>query len=120
MVYWGCSLETPYGLNLNDKITRMIIRLVKLTFKQNHVDEFLELFDVAKEKILSFEGCIGIELLRDLEHPNVFFTHSVWKTDEHLQEYRSSKIFGKYWVAVKKMFLTKAEAWSTDSIYKIQ
>ena len=120
MVYWACSWVTPYVLNLNDKTTNMIIRIVKLTFKQDHVDEFLALFDVAKEKILSFEGCIELELLRDKAEPNVFFTHSVWKADEYLQEYRSSKIFGTYWVEVKKMFMTKAEAWSLNSIYKNQ
>ena len=98
----------------------MIIRIVKLTFKQDHVDEFLELFDVAKEKILSFEGCIELELLRDQEEPNVFFTYSVWKADEYLQKYRSSKIFGTYWTQVKKMFMTKAVAWSLNSIYKNQ
>jgi len=105
---------------LNDKTTTMIVRIVKLTFKQDHVNEFLELFEVAKKKILSFEGCVTLELLRDKNNPNVFFTHSTWEEDEYLQQYRNSPVFRSYWMEVKKMFLTKAEAWSMHSIYKNQ
>ena len=109
-----------YGLSLNEIWDNMIIRIVKLTFKQGHVDEFQQMFDVAKEKILSFDGCMGLELLRDTEQGNVFFTYSMWEAEEYLQEYRGSKIFRCYWEETKKMFLSSAEAWSLESLYKNQ
>ena len=98
----------------------MIIRIVKLTFEQEHVDEFLQLFNAAKEKILSFDGCMQLELLKDIEQPNVFFTHSIWENKECLQNYRNSRIFRSYWKETKKMFASRAEAWSLESLYKNQ
>ena len=50
----------------------MITRIVKLTFKQEHVDDFLKVFNNSKEKIRSFEGCNHLELLQDINSVNVF------------------------------------------------
>ena len=42
----------------------MIIRIVKMSFIEIHVDEFLENFNLKKEKILNFKGCKLLELYR--------------------------------------------------------
>lgn len=96
----------------------MITRIVKLTFKQVHVDEFFEVFDNSKEKIRSFEGCNHLELLHDKNSGNVFFTYSRWNDQKCLDKYRNSPLFKKTWAETKKLFAEKAEVWSLDQLHK--
>ena len=77
----------------------MLIRIVRMTFIPEQVDSFLELFDATKEKIRSFEGCQHLELLQDYNQSNVFITYSHWESEEHLNHYRFSPLFGEVWKA---------------------
>lgn len=91
-----------------------MIRIVKLTFKTEHVQEFLAHFETVKKDINSFPGCKGMKLLREQGSSNVFFTYSEWNSNEDLENYRSSELFGGIWPKVKKWFKKNAEAWSVD------
>lgn len=99
------------------KIQLMIHRLVKMSFKANRVKHFLELFEASKDKIAAFDGCHELRLLNDRMNPNVFFTYSVWETEEHLNEYKKSELFKITWKQTKALFDIPAEAWSTDILY---
>ncbi|CAI8355754.1 MAG: Uncharacterised protein [Bacteroidetes bacterium MED-G17] len=90
----------------------MLIRLVKMSFKPNKVDEFLGIFERVKQKISRFEGCLHLELWRSKENPSVFFTYSTWKDPEALENYRNSTLFVETWKKIKVCFLGKAETWS--------
>jgi heme-degrading monooxygenase HmoA len=91
----------------------MIKRIVKLTFRPEAVDIFIqEVFEQSKDQIRSFPGCISMELLRSIEEPQVFFTLSVWESAEDLEKYRRSALFSGTWKRTKVLFLEKAEAWS--------
>ncbi len=94
----------------------MIIRIVKMSFDPLKVDDFLRIFDAVKDKINAFEGCTHVELLKDVNNPNVFFTHSHWVTSDHLEEYRSSMLFRTTWALTKILFIEKPEAWSLQKI----
>lgn len=93
----------------------MIIRIVKMTFAPDKVNNFLEIFYGAKNKILNCEGCKHVELLKDSEKPGVLFTYSHWETSEHLEKYRNSELFITTWAKTKNLFAEKAEAWSLRS-----
>ena len=53
----------------------MIIRIVKMTFEPEKVNEFLEVFNSSKQLIRNFEGCSRLELLNEINISNVFFIH---------------------------------------------
>ncbi|PCJ83526.1 MAG: antibiotic biosynthesis monooxygenase [Flavobacteriales bacterium] len=93
----------------------MIIRIVKMTFLPERVDDFLEVFGNFKEKIRAFEGCSKVELLQDVRQPHVFFTYSWWDSETHLNNYRHSELFQSTWAKTKQLFSDKAEAWSLES-----
>ncbi|SDB31160.1 hypothetical protein SAMN03097699_0638 [Flavobacteriaceae bacterium MAR_2010_188] len=93
----------------------MLIRFVKMTFEEDKIDEFLELFEANKHKIKNFAGCEFLELLRDKENKNIFFTHSHWKEDSNLEAYRNSDLFKGVWSETKILFKDKPEAWSLVS-----
>ena len=90
----------------------MIVRIVKMTFLPEKVEQFLEVFDAYKEYIRKQEGCTHLDLLKDIKSPNVFFTYSHWESEEYLNNYRDSELFSKVWGKTKTLFETKAEAWS--------
>ena len=90
----------------------MITRFVKMTFAPEKVNEFLAVFNDAKTKIESFEGCSHLELLQDISNKNIFFTYSIWETEEHLGRYRKSNLFEVTWEKTKKIFSDKPEAWT--------
>lgn len=90
----------------------MIVRVVRMTFREDEVDTFLQLFNERKQLIRSFEGCSHLELWREAHKPNVFFTYSTWKSEAHLDHYRFSELFKDTWSKTKALFAEKANAWS--------
>jgi heme-degrading monooxygenase HmoA len=94
----------------------MINRIVKMTFSPEYVDDFVRVFHTNKHLIAGFDGCHGVELLRDITDPNIFFTYSKWQTVNHLEDYRNSALFNEVWKTVKKWFAAKPEAWSVKLI----
>lgn len=90
----------------------MITRFVKMTFQEGKEDEFLKIFNNSCEKIRAFDGCSFLELLQDSKQRNIFFTHSIWESEEHLENYRSSDLFKNTWKATKTLFSDKPNAWS--------
>lgn len=96
-----------------------MIRLVKLTFKPDKVDAFIENFNQNKQHIRNFEGLEHLELLNDKNNPNIYFTYSIWQSEQHLENYRNSALFKSVWAATKPLFSAKAEAWSVDSLMKL-
>lgn len=91
----------------------MIVRIVKMTFQPEKVNDFLAVFEESKEKIRAFEGCEHLKLLRQTEDGNIFFTYSYWQAPEHLEAYRHSDLFKATWAKTKVLFEAKPEAWST-------
>ncbi|HZH86625.1 MAG TPA: antibiotic biosynthesis monooxygenase family protein [Brumimicrobium sp.] len=91
-----------------------MVRLVKLTLKEEHKQDFIQHFDTVKEKINAFPGCKGMKLLVDKNNPQVVFTYSEWENDDDLENYRNSELFASVWPTVKQWFDQKAEAFSSD------
>lgn len=93
---------------------KMIIRIVRMTFKPEEIESFLLVFEKQKAFIADFEGCSHLELLRDKQRANVFFTYSYWENEEALDNYRASDFFRTIWSSVKLKFDAKPEAWSLE------
>ena len=83
-----------------------------MSFRPEVANDFIAAFESRKALITSFEGCKGVELLRDIKNPNIFFTYSRWLNEESLELYRKSELFNNTWDEVKKLFNDKPEAWS--------
>ncbi|SIR13106.1 putative quinol monooxygenase [Pontibacter lucknowensis] len=94
----------------------MLIRIVRMTFQPEKTADFLEIFRNSKEKIRAFDGCNHVELLQDLNHPNIYSTYSLWDSEKHLNNYRDSELFGQVWKATKALFADKPQAWSNVQV----
>lgn len=94
----------------------MITRIVKMTFKPEKVDDFMNVFNESAEHIRTYPGCIQMQLLNDIHQPNVYFTYSHWESEEHLNHYRNSTLFREIWSKTKVNFAEKAEATSLKLI----
>jgi len=94
----------------------MLIRIVRMTFAPDKTADFLEIFSDSKDKIRAFEGCHHVELLQDINRPNVYSTYSLWESETHLNNYRDSPLFGQVWKATKALFADKPLAWSNVSV----
>ena len=101
------------------KSTNNIERIVKMTFRTDAIDEFLEHFQSIKEKIRNFPGCNGLKLIRSVDKDNILFTYSKWNTPEDLENYRNSELFKETWSYVKQLFEARAEAWSTEIVAEL-
>ena len=95
----------------------MIVRIVKMVFVKDKIDEFLNNFEANKHHILDFEGCNHLQLLRDIHQSHQFFTYSFWDSEAHLNTYRSSALFKGIWKQTKPLFSKPAEAWSLDQLH---
>lgn len=94
----------------------MLVRIVKMSFKEEAIEIFLDNFDKNKNKIRNFEGCRLLELYRDKEQGHIFFSYSYWEDQKALDSYRESALFQKIWGKTKLMFSEKPMAWSVDKI----
>ena len=92
----------------------MLIRIVKLTFREENISSFEAIFEETKEMIRNFEGCQYLELYQDTKRANIFFTYSKWKDDSYLQAYRNSDFFKSVWIRTKSLFSERPEAWSVN------
>ncbi len=97
----------------------MIIRIVKMTFVPEKVEEFLKIFHDSKQLIRNMPGCNHLELLNDIQSENIFFTYSYWDSENDLNNYRNSDVFNKVWSQTKILFEAKPEAWSVEQKVKI-
>ena len=97
----------------------MLVRIVKMSFSEIHIDEFLANFNLIKQRIHNFKGCRYLELYRDKNHPNIFFTYSYWDTEADLENYRHSTLFKEVWANTKSFFNDKPQAWSVDKVVSL-
>ncbi|MCH4823895.1 antibiotic biosynthesis monooxygenase [Gramella lutea] len=98
----------------------MFVRIVKMGFQPDKIDEFLWNFEENKAKIRGFEGCEFLELYRGKDNTNQFFTYSYWKDEESLENYRNSELFKNVWASTKILFNEKPEAWSVDKVVSLE
>jgi len=94
----------------------MLVRIVKMSFEPSKIEEFLANFETVKQNIRNFEGCQFLELYRDQNKTNIFFTYSYWSSEDDLNNYRHSELFKDVWANTKPKFNAKPEAWSVDKL----
>jgi quinol monooxygenase YgiN len=94
----------------------MIIRIVKMTFKEANIKDFLKMFKEKQTAIVSADGCLHLELWNDQHDKRVFFTYSHWQNESFLNKYRDSELFAAVWPMTKQWFETKAEAWTVGTV----
>ena len=93
----------------------MITRIVKLTFKDKHIAQFISIWEESRTLISAFEGCHFVEMFQSKNPSNICFTYSIWDDEEALNAYRHSELFQRTWAKTKVLFDDKPEAWSTES-----
>lgn len=98
----------------------MLVRIVKMSFEPAKIEEFLANFEVNKTKIRNFEGCAFLELYRDQNNTNIFFTYSYWNSEGDLNTYRHSDLFKNVWAKTKPLFNAKPEAWSVEKLVSLE
>jgi len=94
----------------------MLIRIVKMSFYPEKITEFLDVFHQNKEQIRNFNGNTFLELYQDKGNKSVFFTYSIWKSENDLENYRKSELFREVWANTKVLFNDKPQAWSVNKI----
>ena len=93
----------------------MLTRIVKLHFKVERIDDFIEHFESIKWKVAHFPGFRVMKLLRGKNDPFLVFTYSKWENEEALESYRNSDLFQTLWPKIKPWFDQKPEAWSVET-----
>jgi len=90
----------------------VITRIVRMEFQPAHVDDFLVHFKGVAHRIRQFPGVHRLELHRDADQPNVFYTYSKWNGERDLEAYRQSELFKGAWSQAKSWFSEKPQAFS--------
>jgi quinol monooxygenase YgiN len=94
----------------------MITRIVRMHFRPEEREAFLDIFNASKHLIRQFDGCQHLRLYNEAGHPEVFFTFSVWESAAHLDAYRNSELFRETWAQTKALFAGKPQAWSMEDL----
>ena len=90
----------------------MLIRIVRMDFDPQKVEDFLALFETVKGKIATFPGCNHLELCKDASSDHVYYTFSKWDSEDDLEAYRHSDLFIDTWAKTKVLFGGKPLAYS--------
>jgi len=91
-----------------------------MSFDPLKIAEFLANFEANKKKIRGFQGCNFLELYRDQNNTNIFFTYSYWDSENDLNNYRHSELFKSVWAKTKPLFNDKPEAWSVNKLESLK
>jgi quinol monooxygenase YgiN len=97
----------------------MLIRIVRMTFREEAIAAFLENFEANKQKIRNFPGCSHLELWQDENLKNIFLTYSIWENETALNQYRDSELFKSVWSYTKTLFAEKPVAFSSKKIQEL-
>ena len=92
----------------------MLIRIVRMDFVPEKVDDFLALFGTVERKIANFPGCNHLELCKDAKLDHVYYTLSKWASEDDLENYRQSELFATTWAKTKVLFGGKPHAYSLN------
>ena len=95
----------------------MFVRIVKMTFRPESTEVFINFFEEYKLQIRNAAGCQYLQVLQDKNHPNIIFSYSHWTTEADLDDYRKSELFKKIWPRTKELFLQAPEAWTTNILH---
>lgn len=87
-------------------------RVVRMTFRPDAVNDFLDLFNEVETHIRAQPGCQHVQLMQDAEWPTVFATFSVWDSKESLESYRKSDFFRSTWTRTRALFAAPPKAQS--------
>jgi len=91
-----------------------MIRIVRMTFREECVEDFLADFETNKAHIRAFPGCTYLELWKEKGSKSVYLTYSHWHSEEALDRYRHSPLFKGIWAKMKPRFSEKVTAWSVE------
>lgn len=98
---------------------KLLQRVVKMQFRVDAVDLFLQHFNEVAGEIRHFPGCEGLHLLQDTDNSNILFTYSQWQDAVALEHYRNSDLFRTTWKYVRTLFEVRAEAWSVHIVKQL-
>ena len=98
----------------------MFVRIVKMSFHEEHIQAFLDNFELMKNHIRNAPGNRFLELYQDKNNKCIFFTYSYWETEADLENYRQSALFDEVWTFTKKLFNDKPEAWSVNKLVSLE
>ena len=90
----------------------MIVRVVRLTLSAENVGAFEDVFRTHRSAIAAQPGCMGVEMLLDPNDACIRGTLSRWRSEDDLNAYRASSLFGEVWPVTKTLFAAKPEVWS--------
>ena len=94
----------------------MLLRLVRMTFRPEALEAFLEIFDASAPQIRAAPGCHHLELWQDARYPNIVTTFSRWHDADALDRYRHSELFKTTWAKTKPLFAAPPRAFSQHII----
>jgi quinol monooxygenase YgiN len=97
----------------------MITRIVKMNFRPEEVENFLTIFHQSKDKIRHMPGCQHLELWNSQSEATIYYTYSIWNSEDDLNNYRDSELFQSVWPATKALFASKAEASTLNVLVKL-
>jgi heme-degrading monooxygenase HmoA len=90
-----------------------------MNFRATEIENFLRIFDQSKDQIRNMPGCSHLELWNSQTEATVFYTYSIWDSENDLNNYRNSELFQSVWPATKALFASKAEASSLNVLFNL-
>ena len=66
---------------------------VRIEIKEDKIDEFIEFLFSFGERLRKEEGCLSLNLYRDIEKENNYAVISEWKTREDMEKHFKRKQF---------------------------
>ena len=88
--------------------------MVRLTFSPETVDAFDEMYVQFEARIEARSGCQMVRSMKVPGQPCQRATLSFWETQNDLDAYRKSTLFGEVWPATKALFAAPPEAQSYE------
>ena len=95
----------------------MIIRVVKIPIKDASINSFIKRIPIISNEVRRVSGCIHNDIFRDKMKENIFYSYTIWNSDEDIEKYLGSQYYKDIWGDLWDYFEGTPKSWKIDNIF---
>ncbi len=88
-----------------------------MTLKEAHVDSFKKRIPIISIEVRRVSGCMHNDIFRDKNKDNVFYSYTIWNSEEDIEKYLNSQYYKEIWNDLWDYFKIEPQAWKIDNIF---
>lgn len=88
-----------------------------MTVKEQYIDSFRKRVPVISNEVRRVSGCMHNDIFRDRNNDNIFYSYTIWSSEEDIERYLKSMYYKEIWGDIWDYFKKEPMAWKIDNMF---